>query len=123
MVESTDANFFELGGHSLLVSVLVTKLRASCPSVSARDVYTNPTIRTQAIVIDQLQAPSASADTTAKGTGPAMDVEKGNDRHNKLKSHYIPSTLHALVGDIIQVLLGEDKCPLIAAEVADCSLA
>ena len=96
LIDSADANFFELGGHSLLVSVLVTKLRANCPSISARDIYTNPTIRTLASVVDTLGVPAA------KPCG--SDLEASADRCNKLKDYYIPTTSAALMGNIIQVI-------------------
>ena len=43
---SVEADFFnDLGGHSLLAATVVSKLRATLPSLSIVDLYANPTVR------------------------------------------------------------------------------
>ena len=63
-------DFFDLGGHSLLVSMMVSELRKSFPSIAARDVYDNPTLRGLAAKIQE-----SSGDTDANGRR-YMDVDR-----------------------------------------------
>jgi hypothetical protein len=53
-VEGPGSNFFTLGGNSLMVSRLVTDLRKEFPSVTSRDVYSNPTVEGLASILEKM---------------------------------------------------------------------
>jgi hypothetical protein len=80
-VESASSNFFTMGGNSLMVSRLVTELRREFPSVTSRDVYSNPTVEGLALVIEKL--------------APATSEER---------KVYIPPWRQTLVADVVQTL-------------------
>ena len=68
VVTSDREDFFDLGGGSLTAAQMVSRLRSRYPEVTVADLYENPTIKSLAMMLDRMDAPTSQSNRRVRPT-------------------------------------------------------